>query len=1064
MSRGSTGKKMRSFITTLLKVAITILAFYVLLNHKIADEGHMRLLMPGNVTETFLVGESLPLAQGEGVVSSSKELLVDGEPLHVKPGDHIELSDGAEAQVLPEVKITTFRAIKAYLPKIEARSFWIFLLIAAVLKAFGIAASMLRWHLLLIGQGIRFPFGHLAGTFLIGRFLGTFLPSTFGLDGYTLYDAARYSKRTLEVAAAKLIEKVMGVIGIFLTFLVTLPLGYAVFAHNLGANAAKVTAVTVAISLGSTGIFFLILMKPGLIDPLLNLLPAKGKPFELLRKVRTAAGAYETHKGLLLTASGCSFLVHFLTAVMYYFTAKAIGAIGADVWEVSFASSIQIFATVISPFTIAGEGVREIVTYILLGGMMGGEATILFSALGFWAAEALTLAGGVIWLARRRGYHPRYTLVHGEQVELDAPEEKPAEEASADRGSRFLNWRRVFSGVMGGLYGGALVGLLEALLVMNLADLEELWVLPYAVLLYGIVGAVMGGAIGLLIQPVAHLLGRHEVRGNTFAIAMAVVFSIWAAVVTRFRLIRDLFRERPPQGMILPLAVLVAAIIVGLLLFLWVRRLSTKGRLLAPLRQPISGPLIYAGIVGVLLLIGWWTRSEIQTDFISSPQYAERQRKPNVLLIIVDTVRADRLGCYGYHRNISPGLDSLATHGIVFEHPIAQASWTRPSIATVLSGLYPSTHRAISKVSMLPGDVVTLAEAFRAGGYYTVGYANNINIAPMFGFGQGFIEYYHLSPEYFFGASESAAKLSLYDIMRLIRERFISKAKHVDHYYRDAAYVSAKAKEWLREKKPRPFFMFLHYMDPHDPYFVHPYNGEGYARVSMPNPPLEMAQELSDVYDQEIAFWDSHFSDLLASMRANGLFDNTIIVVTSDHGEEFAEHGGWWHGTTLYDEQIRVPLVVCLPDSAMAGSRIANQVRLLDIAPTLLSRCGLPVPPTMQGSSLHWEEPEFEGIKHAYAEEDFEGNLLKSIRSLDWKLVQANRGNRRGLAALELFGLNTDPKERTNLIDENQDEVRQLQTLIDDYSRQAMEAAVQEEHVDLDGTTRDQLEALGYME
>lgn len=1051
---------MRSLLTTAMKAALTVAAFWLLLNHKIADGSRLTLLGPDGQRREMAIGDSLALRHGTAVVVSSRQLVVSGTAKKLHTGEFLALADGTELQVLPEGRTTTYRAIRGYMPRIHARTFWLFIAIGAFVKALGILASMLRWHVLLLGQRIRFPFGHLAGTFLVGRFLGTFLPSTVGLDGYTLFDAARYSRRTVEATAAKLIEKVMGVVGILLTFLLTLPLGYAVFAHNFGNNAGRVTTITVAISLGAIAVFFFILMRPQVIDPFIRLLPKEGKPAGLLRRIRDAAGAYDHRKGILVAAAILSFLVHFLTAVMYYFTARAIGASGANLWEVSFASSIQIFATVISPFTIAGEGVREIVTYVLLGGMMGGEATILFSALGFWAAEALTLAGGVVWLARRRGYAPRFVEVDGVQVDPSAPHE---EAPRAEKGPRVAPGRRIASGLLGGLFGGALLGFIEALVVIRLANQDEMWVLPYAFLLYGIVGAVLGAGIGILIEPLAHVSGRKEVRGTTFALAFAGVFAMWGAVVTRFRLSRDLFRERPPQGMVLPLAVLVAAVIVGVVLFALVKKLARRGPL-APLREPVSGASVYAGILGALFLVAWWGKTEPVIGTVDPAAQQGASGKPNVVLIVVDTMRADRLGCYGYAKNSSPMLDAMAAEGIVFKTTVAQASWTRPSIATILTGLYPSTHQAISKVSMLPDDVFTLAEAFRRGGYYTAGLADNINIAPMFGFGQGFCEYHYYTPTYFFGASESASKLTLYDMLRLVRERFVSKKKHVDHYYRDARFMTERATEWLKKTSHRPFFLFLHYMDPHDPYFTHPYTGAGYARVSMPNPPLEMAPTLSAVYDGEITFWDKSFGDLLAAMRARGLMDNSIIVVTADHGEEFAEHGGWWHGATLYDEGIHVPLVMRMPQAAFAGTVVEEQVRLIDIAPTLLARCGLPVPQTMQGVPLAFEDERFTGVDQAFAEEDFEGNLLSAVRTPDWKLIRANEGNRRGLAPLELYHLPTDPREHLSRVTQDPDIVRGLQAAIDDIAHAALKAAVKGQTHELDDGTKNRLKALGYME
>ncbi len=1061
MTNTPTRSSARSIITTGLKAALTVAAFWLLLNHKIADRGRLFVLAPDGTKVAFATGDTIRLREGPARVISSRLLELDGSERSLHTGDFLSSHEG-ELQVLPEGKITTYRAIRAYLPRIHGPTFWLFIAIGAFVKAVGILASMLRWHILLLGQRIRFPFGHLAGTFLVGRFLGTFLPSTVGLDGYTLYDAARYSRRTVEVAAAKAIEKVMGIVGILLTFLFTLPLGYEVFRTNLGANAPRVTAITVGMSLAAIALFFFVLLRPQIIDPLLGVMPKEGPLPKLLRHLRAAAGAYDHRKALLAGAAGLSFLVHFLTALMYYFTARAIGATGANVWEISFASSIQIFATVISPFTIAGEGVREIVTYVLLGGMMGGEATILFSALGFWAAEALTLVGGVVWLARRRGYAPRYVEVDGVPVDACAGTEPPAVLPRNSIGPR--PGRRIVSGLMGGLFGAATVGLAEALVVIRLANQDEMWVLPYAFLLYGLVGAVLGAVIGVVIEPLAHVSGRREVRGTTFALAFASVFAAWGGVVTRFRLVRDLFRERPPAGPFLPLAVLAAAAVTGVVLFVVIKSLARKGRILAPLRTPLSGSFVYVGLLGALLLVAWWGKTEPPIGTVDPAAAARVQGKPNVLLIVVDTMRSDRLGCYGYPKDTSPTLDALAEEGIVCKHAVAQASWTRPSIATILTGLYPSTHQAISKVSVLPDEVFTLAEAFHSEGYYTAGLVDNINIAPMFGFGQGFCEYRYFAPAYFFGASESCSKLTLYDMLRLVRERFLSKAKNVNHYYRDAEYMTDRAIEWLAHLPREPFFLFLHYMDPHDPYFVHPYDGTGYARVSFPNPPLEWAPKLSAIYDGEISFWDAHFRRLLDALRARGLYENTIIVVTADHGEEFAEHGGWWHGATLYDEGILVPLVVRLPGAASAGLVVEHQVRLLDVAPTLLARCGLPIPAAMQGEALAWEDPEFEGIEQVFAEEDFEGNLLTAVRTPEWKLIRANEHNRRGLQPLELYHLPTDPKERHSRATRDQDVVRSLHATMDDIAHEAIRVAARTQTQELDAGTKNRLKALGYTE
>ncbi|GIW05180.1 MAG: hypothetical protein KatS3mg059_1800 [Thermomicrobiales bacterium] len=307
------------------------------------------------------------------------------------------------------VRVSALEAIWNYIPQIEARTFWRFALVAFLIRVCGMLCSMLRWNFLLRGQGLYFPFGHVFTTFLIGRFLGTFLPSTIGLDGYKLYDAARFTGRTAEAAAATAIEKGLGIVGIFLCFLVTFPLGHTI----LGARAASVGWVTIPLATSITVLFFMVLLHPRWVLWSLDMLPTlrQNRLGSFIARLHSAAAAYRGQKQLLLGAALLSFGVHFFTAVTYFFTAVAVGAHHAEFWEVVFASTIQIFATVMSPFTIAGEGVREIVQALLLAHRIGLETSILSAALGFWAAEAPTLIGGVFYLLRDASYRPAVRIV-----------------------------------------------------------------------------------------------------------------------------------------------------------------------------------------------------------------------------------------------------------------------------------------------------------------------------------------------------------------------------------------------------------------------------------------------------------------------------------------------------------------------------------------------------------------------------------------------------------------------------------------------------------------------------
>ncbi len=318
-----------------------------------------------------------------------------------------------------------YDAIVAYLPYVDARAFVVFGLLAMAIKAAGVVSSAFAWHLLLVGQGIRYPFWQAVMTaFLIGRFIGTFLPSTIGLDGYTLYEAGRYSNCWSRAVTAKALEKLIGITGLFLGMLLTLPFGYQVIVDVTTQlnrpDAAPLLAGLVALIAG--GVCFgvvVLLVWPVLLTSLLGLfgnwLPGglRGR----VQSLTTAVGAYHGQVGLLLAALFSKFLTHFTTAVVYFFTALAIGVVGAQFWPIVFGSTIQILGTIVAP-TIAGEGAREAFQALLLSKQLGGvPQAVLSAALGFIAAEAATLWGGAFLLVRKPGWRPRFTLVDGRQVD-----------------------------------------------------------------------------------------------------------------------------------------------------------------------------------------------------------------------------------------------------------------------------------------------------------------------------------------------------------------------------------------------------------------------------------------------------------------------------------------------------------------------------------------------------------------------------------------------------------------------------------------------------------------------
>lgn len=593
--------------------------------------------------------------------------------------------------------------------------------------------------------------------------------------------------------------------------------------------------------------------------------------------------------------------------------------------------------------------------------------------------------------------------------------------------------RAAFLGGQAGLGAGALAGFVEAVVVILLnPGLGEVYVVPEAILGYGLLGFLVGLLLGALAEAVGRrVLGRSRWAPSlAFTLPFAAVLSGLTLVVGRFRLVRDAFEEQPLPPMVdLTLAVGLLAVGAGLVRAGdWV--IQRGGGVARWGRWSTAGAVF---LFGLTLLIAY-PLSRPATGRPASAGARGSDGRPNLVLILVDTLRADRLSVYGYDRR-TPAIDRLAQEGILFVNAIAQASWTKPSVASILTSLYPSGHQTYRKLDILPDRVVTLAEALAGDGYYTAAFANNPNLSSAFNFDQGFLEFHYLAPDYFFYATESTSHLALYGGLRLVRERFLSPWKYPEHYYRDAREVTDRAIRWLEGQPPQPFFLLLHYMDPHDPYFVHPYNGEGVARVHTPRPDPTQAERLSALYDGEVVFLDAHLGRLFAFLRQGGLYDGAMILLTSDHGEEFYEHGGWWHGTTLYDEQIRVPLIVKPPGGRPSNSRVEEQVRSIDVAPTLLAAAGVPVPPAMQGQPLLGDGPV--GVEVVFAEEDFEGNSIRAIRRRDWKLIQANPGNPRGLRPKELYRLEQDPWERQNLAPDQRDRARELAELLD---RLAVEA------------------------
>jgi arylsulfatase A-like enzyme len=433
-----------------------------------------------------------------------------------------------------------------------------------------------------------------------------------------------------------------------------------------------------------------------------------------------------------------------------------------------------------------------------------------------------------------------------------------------------------------------------------------------------------------------------------------------------------------------------------------------------------------------------------------------------VLFIVAETLRADRLGSYGHDGHLTPNLDALAQEGVLYRQMGAQAPWTKPSVATMLTSLYPSSHGAAQKETILPDNTITLPEILSFAGYHTAGFTTNVQTAPRFNFDQGYDEYAFLTadlPALTFGIGV-AKRFAVYAALRRLPRVLRLPVMSVEGLaYREAGSVNRRVFSWLEKNQNSRFFLFLHYFDPHDPYYAHPYDGTRVWAAETPEPDPAEAPYCSQLYDGEIAYLDSHLGELFDTLKTMGLYEDMLIVFTSDHGEEFYEHGGWWHSDTLYEELLAVPLIIKYPGNAHAGTVDEELSRSLDLAPTVLDAIGLPGPETMQGVSLRPGA----GVNRAdfiFAEMENVGEV-RSIRDRRHKLIIVDL-EYRPLPPMALFDLQQDPGEQNNLAQDELASMRALRTELDRVTAFAEAQAVAAQSKELDAATLELLRQAGY--
>ncbi len=419
--------------------------------------------------------------------------------------------------------------------------------------------------------------------------------------------------------------------------------------------------------------------------------------------------------------------------------------------------------------------------------------------------------------------------------------------------------------------------------------------------------------------------------------------------------------------------------------------------------QTVNLKLRMAPVEGDEPLVMCWSEPIITTKRISD--------KPNVLLFMVDTLRADRLGVYGYEKDLSPIIDEWSRTGTTFLNTICQAPWTTPSHASLFTGLYPSEtncdHTSNSSKNLLREGYWTWAELLQENGYATSAFTSGLQVRGELGFHQGFDTYHEID----------------YDSSYSVEANF------------------EQFKSWLDEYQDVPWFNFMHTYAVHFPYKHKIYDDYRTLVRSWE----DRRKHNNDTYDGGVRFIDEYFGSVLQELKQRGELENTIIILTSDHGEALGDrqmpHPAR-HGHSLYDELLKVPLIISAPDGVPEGKLVNKQVRLLDLLPTVLDLCAIDAPVWCHGLSL---SPLMEGTetleRPAISEGLNYGFPLRSIRTSTHKLIQLTDPNRTldptstGIpvprpASVQMYNLTKDPEETQNIGGENQAKLEELQTVL----------------------------------
>ncbi len=451
-------------------------------------------------------------------------------------------------------------------------------------------------------------------------------------------------------------------------------------------------------------------------------------------------------------------------------------------------------------------------------------------------------------------------------------------------------------------------------------------------------------------------------------------------------------------------------------------------------------------------------------------------QKPNIILIVIDTLRPDHLSCYGHNRKTSPNIDSIAQKGVTFLNHFSTSSITMTSTASIFTGLLPYKHMAAFPHPIKP-RALTISELLKTIGYTTVGFIGNVQVSKEFGFGRGFDTYYE---------EEVTDKVN-----NVKDAKIVLTIPYLDRNIAD------KSMSWLRENQDKNFFMYIHFLGGHHPYKSYqPFkdyfiDGDKYENQidffnlldekytdSLFSKFPDLLEIFNAIYDNKIRQIDSYIGEIYNTLKEVELLNNTLLIITSDHGEEFYEHGSFYHGATLFEEVIKVPLVISYPKLLKMNYYEPIMSQSTDILPSILELLNIKCPQDIDGSSFLSiiKKSKLSFINKLFSKDRDKifcelfcptqdpKYALFAVRSKDYKIIKKLSFKPRTKQESLAFHLRADPFEKMNLSDANG-----METILEkaiDKANSHIKTMLNENSYEekLDKNVIEQLRSLGYIQ